>query len=145
MRIHSVLLSVTLLGSVALLPGCITEAIVAGTTEASHATKTGGTEVDQAQIDQFQKGVATLTDVEAKLGQPQGTVHNADGGITVTYTQTSAAGNAQSYVPFARWAKGSETTITTRNVAFVFDARGKLINAGATESNQSCQFGKCPG
>ena len=145
MRWNQVILPVSLLGCVPLLSGCVTSAIVAGTTAASNASKTSGTQVDQAQIDQFQKGVATVADVEAKLGQPQKTARNPDGGLTVTYTGTSATGNAQSYVGGARWAKGSETTITTRNVAFAFDSRGKLVDARATESSLKCKFGECPG
>ena len=41
---------------------------------------TRGTEVSQAQMDQFQKGVATIMDVEGKLGMPQRTrqVDNGD-------------------------------------------------------------------
>lgn len=145
MRWHRVVLPVALLGCLPLLSGCITSAIVAGTTAASNESKTNGTQVDQAQIDQFQKGVATASDVQAKLGQPQQTVQNPDGGVTLTYTSKSATGNAQSYVAFARWANGSETTITTRNVAFVFDSRGRLANTSATESSLTCKFGECPG
>ncbi len=144
MRWHHVILPVALLGCMPLLSGCITSAIVAGTTEASNAAKTSGTQVDQAQIDQFQKGAATVADVEAKLGQPQQTVQNPDGGFTLTYTGKSATGNAQSYVAFARWANGSETTITTRNVAFTFDSRSTLIDTNVTESSLTCKFGNCP-
>ena len=143
MIMRPVLLSVAL-GCVLLLPGCVTTAIVAGTTEASHAAKSGGNAIDQAHIDQFQKGVATASDVQAKLGKPQQIAQTPDGGVTLTYTSTSATGNTQSYVPFARWAKGSETTITTRTVTFAFDAAGKLVDTKTTESSQTCQFGHCP-
>ena len=145
MRWNQLILPVALLGCMPLLSGCVTSAIVAGTTAASNASKTSGTQVDQAQIDQFHKGVATVADVEAKLGQPQQTARNSDGGLTATYIGTSATGNAQSYVVGARWAKGSETTITTRNVAFAFDSRGRLIDARATERSITCKFGQCPG
>ena len=139
-----VLLLVTLLGCVLFLPGCVTTAIVAGTSEASNAAKTNGTVVDQAQIDQFQKGVATASDVQAKLGKPQQTSQTPDGGVALTYTSKSATGNAQSHVPLARWGKGSETTITTRNVAFAFDVAGRLVDTKVTESSLTCQFGHCP-
>lgn len=144
MRWHHVIAPVALLGCVSLLPGCITSAIVAGTTAASNASKTSGTQVDQAQIEQFQKGVATVADVEAKLGQPQQTAQNPDGGLTLTYVGKSATGNAQSYVMFARWANGSETTITTRNVAFIFGPQSKLMDTNVTESSLTCKFGECP-
>ena len=145
MRWKRVIVPVALLGCVPPLSGCGSSAIVAGTTAASNASKTSGTQVDQAQIDQFQKGVATVADVKAKLGQPQQTTRNPDGSLTATYIGKSATGNTQSHVMFARWAKGSETTITTRNVSFIFDARDKLITAKATENSQTCKFGECPG
>jgi len=144
MRLHHVILPVALLGCVPLLSGCVTSAIVAGTTAASNAAKSSGTQVDQAQIDQFQKGAATVGDVEAKLGQPQQAAQNPDGGFTLTYTSKSATGNAQSHVMFARWANGSETTITTRNVAFRFDSHSKLIDTNVNESSLTCKFGECP-
>lgn len=133
-----------MLGSVVLLPGCVTTAIVAGTTEVSNAAKSGGTAVDQSQIDQFKKGVATASDVQAKLGKPQQTAQTPDGGVELTYTSQSATGNTQSHVPIARWTKGSETTITMRNVTFAFDAAGKLADTKTTESSLTCQFGHCP-
>ena len=110
-------------------------------------SQTSGIQVDQAQIDQFQKGVTTVTEVEAKLGQPQQTVQNPDGGLALTYTSTSksAAGNAQSHVAYARWAGGAETTITTHSVTFVFGSGGKLVETNTTESSLTCKFGHCPG
>ncbi len=144
MRQHPIHLSVALLGCGLLLTGCVASIVSATTTSASNAGKTSGTQVDQAQIDQFQKGVATVTDVAAKLGQPQQTAQNPNGGLTVIYTSKSATGNTQSYVPFARWANGSETTITTRTVAFAFDSGGKLADTNSTESSRTCRFGQCP-
>ena len=145
MRWQPVVLPVVLVGCGLLLSGCIIPNIVAATTtSASNAAKTSGTQVDQAQMDSFQKGVATVSDVQAKLGEPQQRVQNPDGGLTLTYISKSAEGNAQSHMAYARWAEGSETTITTRNVAFVFNSDGKLRVANATESSFTCKFGQCP-
>jgi outer membrane protein assembly factor BamE (lipoprotein component of BamABCDE complex) len=144
MRRQSVVLPVVLVGCGLLLSGCITSAIVAGTTAASDAAKTSGTKVDQAQIDKFQKGATTASEVQATLGQPQQTTQNPDGGLTLTYTSKDAVGNAQSHVAFARWAAGSETTITTKNVMFVFDSGGLLRDTNTTESSLTCKFGQCP-
>jgi hypothetical protein len=138
-------LPIVLGGCGLLLSGCIIPNIVAATTtSASNAAKTSGTPVDQAQIDSFQKGIATVSDVEAKLGEPQQTVKNPDGGVTLTYISKSAEGNAQSHMAYARWAEGSETTITTRNVVFVFNSDGKLRDANANETSFTCKFGQCP-
>ena len=113
MRWPAVALPVVLVGCGLLLSGCIIPNIVAATTTAaSNEAKTSGTPVDQAQIDSFQKGVATVSDVRAKLGEPQQRVQNPDGGLTLTYISTSAEGNAQSHRAYARCASGSETTIT---------------------------------
>ena len=144
MRWHPVVLPLALLGCMLLLPGCVASIVSATTTSASNASKTNGTQVDQAQIDQFHKGVTTALEVQAKLGQPQQTVQNPDGGIALTYSSRSATGNTQSYVPFARWANGSETTIAMHNVTFAFDAAGKLVENNTTESSLTCKFGHCP-
>ncbi len=145
MRWQPVVLPAALLGCGLLLSGCVIPSIVAATTtSASNAAKTSGTQVDQAQIDQFQKGVTTVSDVQAKLGQPQQTAQNPDGGVTLTYTSKSATGNAQSYVAYARWTEGAETTIKTRNVMFVFDSGGLLRDSNAAESTLTCKFGQCP-
>ena len=145
MRWQPVVLPVVLVGCGLLLSGCIIPNIVAATTtSASNAAKTSGTQVDQAQIDSFQKGVATASDVQAKLGDPQQRVQNPDGSLTLTYTSKNAVGNAQSHMAYARWASGAETTITTRNVMFVFNSDGRLRDANATESSLTCKFGQCP-
>ena len=144
MRWKPVVLPVVLVGCGLLLSGCVASMVAASTTAASDAAKTSGTKVDQAQIDKFQKGVTTASEVQATLGQPQQTTQNSDGGVTMTYTSKDAVGNAQSHVAFARWAAGSETTITTKNVMFVFDSRGLLRDTNSTESNLTCKFGKCP-
>jgi outer membrane protein assembly factor BamE (lipoprotein component of BamABCDE complex) len=146
MRWHPIILPVALLGCGLLLSGCVIPNIVAATTtSASNEAKTSGTQVDQAQIDQFQKGVTTASEVEAKLGQPQQTVQNPDGSLALTYTSKSAVGNTQSHVAYARWVGGAETTITTRNVTFVFGSGGKLAETNTTESSLTCKFGHCPG
>ncbi len=144
MRWQPVILPIVLVSSGLLVSGCVASIVAASTTAASDSAKTSGTKVDQAQIDKFQKGVTTTADVQKTLGQPQQTTPNPNGGQTLTYTSKDAVGNAQSHVAFARWASGSETTITTRNVVFVFDSAGLLSDTNATESSFTCKFGKCP-
>jgi len=126
-----------------LLTGCLTSAIVAGTTSALNSSGDAGTVVDQAQIDQFQTGVATLADVKAKLGEPQQSAQKPDGGTTLTYLHRERTSNTTSYVPVARWA-GGQVTIKTTSVAFDFDPAGKLLASKKSESSFDCQLGKCP-
>ena len=126
-----------------LLTGCITSAIVAGTTSSLNSGGDAGTAVDQAQIDQFRTGVATVADVKAKLGEPQQSAQRTDGGTTLTYTHRERTSNATSYVPLARWA-GGQVTIKTTSVAFDFGPAGKLLGSNKSESSLDCQLGKCP-
>ncbi len=102
-----------------------------------------GTGGDQAQIEQFQTGVATVTDVKAKLGEPQQSAQKTDGGTTLTYVHRERTSNATSYVPFARWA-GGEVTIRTTSVAFDFGPAGKLLDSNTSENSFDGQLGKCP-
>jgi hypothetical protein len=126
-----------------LLTGCVTSAIVAGTTSGMNSGGDAGTAVDQAQIDQFQTGVATVTAVKAKLGEPQQSAQKTDGGTTLTYTHRERTSNTASYVPVARWA-GGQVTIKTTVVVFDFDPSRKLLGSNRSESSLACQLGKCP-
>ena len=119
-----------------LLTGCVTSAIVAGTTSTLNSGGDAGTVVDQAQIDQFQTGVATVTAVKAKLGEPQQSTRTTDGGTALTYTHRERTSNTTSYVPFARWA-GGQVTIRTTSVVFDFDAAGKLLGSKKSESSSA--------
>jgi hypothetical protein len=126
-----------------LLTGCVTSAIVAGSTSALNSTGDAGTVVDQVQMDQFQTGVATIAAVKAKLGEPQQSARKTDGGTTLTYIHRDRTSNATSYVPVARWARG-QVTIKTTSVVFDFSPAGKLLGSKKSESSLDCQLGKCP-
>jgi hypothetical protein len=126
-----------------LLTGCVTSAIVAGSTSALNSGGDAGTAVDQAQIDQFQIGVTTIAAVKAKLGEPQQSAGKADGGTTLTYMHRERSSNTTSYVPLARWA-GGQVTFRTTSVVFDFSPVGKLLGSQKSESSFSCELGKCP-
>jgi len=124
-----------------LLSGCITSAVVTATTLG--ATSDRGTKVEQSQIDQFQKGVATEADVEAKLGKPQSIGQTANGDKTLTYVYAKGSPNAASFIPVARWAAGNAKWHSTK-VVFEFDATGHLLNTESSQSDTDCTLaGKC--
>jgi hypothetical protein len=124
-----------------LLSGCITSAVVTATTLGR--TNGGGTQVQQSQIDEFQKGVATVADVEGKLGTPQSTGQTASGGQTLTYVYAKGSPNAASFIPVVRWSAGSAKWHSTR-VEFEFDNTGHLLNTQSSQSDTDCSLaGKC--
>ncbi|CAB3754374.1 hypothetical protein [Paraburkholderia humisilvae] len=82
---------------------------------------TQGVKPDASVNTSFVKGVSTLSDVEAKLGQPMKTVTNSDGSTTVTFHYGEAHLGALAFVGVAG-ATGQDI-ITVVN----FDKRGKFI------------------
>ncbi len=126
-----------------LLPGCVSTMIAASTTSASNASKTTEKQVDPAQITQFQNGVSTVADVQAKLGEPQQSAQKPEGGTTLTYIYRNASSNSASYVPFVRWGAG-EVAVKTTDVVFEFDSAGRMLGNSTKETNRTCRFGKCP-
>jgi outer membrane protein assembly factor BamE (lipoprotein component of BamABCDE complex) len=104
---------------------------------------TRGTVVTQAQIDQFQKGTATMTDVESKLGMPQKT-HPLDNGDTaVDYILLEEEANAASYIPGARLVAGGMNVHEVR-VEFEFDKSSHLVGAVANQRDMVCIHKNCP-
>ena len=85
------------------------------------------TEVPQVRVTDFQKGVATATDVEAKLGQPQKTGKKDNGDTTLTYYFKKSSSNAARYIPFVRFAAGASNVHITKYV-FEFDASSHLVS-----------------
>ncbi len=81
---------------------------------------TQGVKPDASVNTSFVKGVSTLSDVEAKLGQPMKTVTNTDGSTTATFHYGEAHMGALALVGFSG-ATGQDI-ITVVN----FDKRGKF-------------------
>jgi hypothetical protein len=101
-----------------------------------------GTEVSQAQIAQFQPGVATLSDVEAKLGAPTKTGPSSGGGTAVDYILLDETPNAASAVPFARLAAGAMNLHESR-VEFQFDASSHLVAVATSTRDLVCPHRAC--
>ncbi len=91
---------------------------------------------------QFKVGVATLADVEAKLGPPQTTSTNSDGIEIVGYTSSSTHVKAATYIPVVGWfAGGAKGHVST--IVFTFGADGVLKNTATSETNVDCGIGSC--
>ena len=104
---------------------------------------TRGTVVTQAQIDQFQKGAATLSDVEGKLGVPQKT-HPLDNGDTaIDYILLEEQANTASFIPGARLVAGGMNVHEIR-VEFEFDASSHLVGTMTNQRDMVCIHKNCP-
>jgi hypothetical protein len=101
------------------------------------------TVVTQAQIDQFQKGTATLGDVEGKLGMPQKT-HPLDNGDTaIDYILLEEQANTASFIPGARLVAGGMNVHEIR-VEFEFDTSSHLVGAVTNQRDMVCIHKNCP-
>ena len=104
---------------------------------------TRGTEVTEAQIDQFKPGVATVADVESKLGLPQKTRPLDNGKTAADYILLQEEANTASYIPLARLAAGGMNVHETR-FEFTFDASGHLIGEETNQRDMVCIHKNCP-
>lgn len=94
-----------------------------------------GTRTDPRVVSSFRKGVTTISQAEAQLGQPNNVIRNADGSTVLQYIYVHAAANGASYIPVVGLFAGkthSNTVTTTVN----FDARG-LYESATTSHGQS--------
>jgi hypothetical protein len=104
---------------------------------------TRGTEVTATQIGQFQIGVATVLDVEGKLGMPQKSGPTSDGGTNLDYILADGSANAASYIPLVRLAAGAANIHETR-VEFQFDGQSHLIAVQTSQRDLVCPHRVCP-
>lgn len=91
-------------------------------------TTTEGVKPDANISTSFVKGVSTVTDVEARLGQPLKTVTNPDGTSTVTFHYGEAHITAMALVG----SVSGEDIITVVN----FDRRGKYLSLTQESNNR---------
>ncbi|HKT53881.1 MAG TPA: hypothetical protein VJP88_05485 [Caulobacteraceae bacterium] len=103
---------------------------------------TKGAEVSAAQIAQFRVGVATVTDVENKLGMPQKSGLAPGGGTAIDYLLLDESPNATSAVPFAREVAGAMNLHETR-VEFQFDVQGHLATVQTSQRDIVCPHHAC--
>ena len=107
------------------------------------AAGTRGTEVTQSQIDQFQKGTATVADVEGKIGLPQKTLSMDNGDTAVDYILLDESPNAASFVPGARLVAGGMNVHEVRT-EFEFDKSGHLVGVTVNQRDMECLHKNCP-
>jgi len=89
---------------------------------------------------QFKIGVATVADVESKLGKPMMTTMNSDGSEVIAYGASRGRAKAMTFVPvvgmFAGGAVGHSSTLL-----FQFDAHGLLKSSTASSATVNCSTG----
>jgi hypothetical protein len=101
---------------------------------------TRGTIVTQEQIDLFQRGVATIADVERELGEPQGT-HPLDNGDTaVDYILTVQESIEAEQSPVARLQADRHDI----RVEFAFDKTSHLVGVTTSRRDMVCAHKVCP-
>ena len=95
-----------------------------------------------AQISQFQVGVATVLDVEGKLGMPQRSGPTSDGGTALDYILMNESANAAAYVPLVRQVAGAMNLHETR-VEFQFDGQSHLVAVQTSQRDLVCPHRIC--
>ena len=103
-------------------------------TSLSACNYSSGTNVTSDQAKQFTVGVSTLSQVEARLGQPTETTTNSDGSQTVTYQFNNTHQDALNYVPVVGLLH-SHVEQTSNKTTFIFSQTGTLQSYSAGSSS----------
>lgn len=99
-----------------------------------------GTQVEQADVDHFQKGVATPAEIVAKLGAPQETGHKDNGDTTLSYVYVKGTPKPASFIPVVGLFAGGADTHSTR-ATFEFDPSGHLMTVESAQGDTSGHVG----
>jgi hypothetical protein len=99
-----------------------------------------GTKVDPNVVNTFQPGVTTIAAAEAKLGQPNQTTHNSDGGTIVQYVYIKSHASGASYIPVVGIFAGKSIAdnVTT---TLTFDKAGKFVKSTTGEGHTEAGMG----
>lgn len=93
-----------------------------------------GTKVDPNVVKAFQPGVTTISEAEAKLGQPNQVSHDSDGQTIVVYMYAKSHASGASYIPivgiFA--GKGISDTVST---TLTFDKQGRFVKSTTSQGH----------
>jgi outer membrane protein assembly factor BamE (lipoprotein component of BamABCDE complex) len=99
-----------------------------------------GTQVEQADVDHFQKGTATPAEIVAKLGAPQETGHKDNGDTTLSYVYMKGTPKAATFIPVVGLFAGGADMHSTR-VTFEFDPSGHLLTVESAQGDTSGHIG----
>lgn len=114
--------------------------LIAVSLVALSACTTVGTQVEQSQVDQFQRGVTTPVDVQARLGAPQETGHKDNGDTTLSYVYVKGTPKAATFIPVVGIFAGGTDMHQTR-VTFEFDPSGHLLTVESAQGDTSGHIG----
>lgn len=101
---------------------------------------TAGVQVKDEQLRGFEKGKTTLSEVEAKLGQPSAIAHNSTGLTVITYAYVHSQARPETFIPIVGAFIGGADSRSTY-VALTFDQNNILTGY----SNGSSQVGVATG
>ncbi len=100
-----------------------------------------GTEITEAQANQFEKGKSTEEDVIARLGHPSAmSAQLPDGSHSISYSYSRLQMSAASYLPIVG-ALAGETNASVTVYNFTFDAGHRLIDWNSTLKNTTDKMG----
>ncbi len=99
-----------------------------------------GTKVEQSQLQQFEVGQTTYSEVVAALGPPGQTSLSADGSRMAVYSYSSMRMRPETYIPFAGAFIGGADTEQSSAI-FQFDADGVLTDYRASQGGSGVNTG----
>lgn len=99
-----------------------------------------GTNVSDAQVDQFVKGKTSRAEVIASLGPPTSRARAANGDETLTYSYMNFSPQAQSFIPLVGGFI-AKTNMRSRMVTFKFAPNGVLEDWSSTDNDMSTNNG----
>lgn len=100
------------------------------------ARASAGTRVSQEQVDKFERGKTTYTEVVAALGRPNANTMSADGNRIAVYSHSQAAARPETFIPIVgAFVGGADAQAST--VLFRFNREGVLVDWQTSQSNIS--------
>jgi hypothetical protein len=95
-----------------------------------------GTKVDPSVVATFQPGVTTIQDAESKLGPPNSTTNDSEGGTTIMYVYSHAQASGSSYIPVVGAFVG-HTDSNTVTSTLMFDKNGKYLRSTTSQGQMA--------
>jgi hypothetical protein len=86
---------------------------------------------------QFKVGVATVSDVEAKLGKPMVATNNSDGTVILTYYAGKTHVKGATFIPIVGLFAGGVDS-QSAVLMFIFDGNGLLKSSSSSNSSFDC-------